>query len=111
MRQRGLLKESVNVVNTGGIVRLARLILQGTLLFEGIGALILTLCFLRDMPFSQALYYGIFHSISAFCNAGFDLMGAFGHVLLYRIQHKLDCLHHTDGTHFIGGIGFLYGVI
>ena len=102
LRQRGLLKESVNVLNTGGIVRLARLILRGTLLFEGVGAIILTLCFWRDMPFHQALYYGIFHSISAFCNAGFDLMGAFGmsSFIGYNANWVV-CL-----TLMIGGIGF-----
>lgn len=106
LRQRGLLKESVNVVNTGGIVRLARLILQGTLLFEGIGALILTLCFLRDMPFSQALYYGIFHSISAFCNAGFDLMGAFGMSSFIGYNTNWIVCITLMALIFIGGIGF-----
>ena len=77
LRQRGLLQESVNVIHVGGMVRLAKLILKGTLLFEGIGALILTLCFLPDMGFPTALWYGIFHSVSAFCNAGFDLMGRY----------------------------------
>lgn len=106
LQQRGLLKESVNVVNTGGIVRLARLILQGTLLFEGIGALILTLCFLRDMPFSQALYYGIFHSISAFCNAGFDLMGAFGMSSFIGYNTNWIVCITLMALIFIGGIGF-----
>ncbi len=106
LRQRGLLKESVNVLNTGGIVRLARLILRGTLLFEGVGAIILTLCFWRDMPFHQALYYGIFHSISAFCNAGFDLMGAFGMSSFIGYNANWMVCLTLMALILIGGIGF-----
>lgn len=106
LRQRGLLKESVNVLNTGGIVRLARLILRGTLLFEGVGAIILTLCFWRDMPFHQALYYGIFHSISAFCNAGFDLMGAFGMSSFIGYNANWVVCLTLMALILIGGIGF-----
>ena len=47
----------------------------GNLLFEGVGAALLTLRFQEQMGWGKAVYYGIFHSISAFCNAGFDLMG------------------------------------
>lgn len=72
---RGTLQESVNIMQVGGIVRLAKKIIIGTLLFEGIGALILTLHFSRTMGITKAAYYGVFHSVSAFCNAGFDLMG------------------------------------
>ena len=72
---RGTLQESVNIMQVGGIVRLAKKIIIGTLLFEGIGALILTLHFSQTMEITKAAYYGVFHSVSAFCNAGFDLMG------------------------------------
>lgn len=106
LRQRGLLKESVNVLNTGGIVRLARVILTGTLLFEGIGAIILTICFARNMPFGRALYYGIFHSISAFCNAGFDLMGAFGMSSFVGYNSNWVVCVTLMALILIGGIGF-----
>ena len=75
---RGTLQESVNIMQTGGIVRLAKKIIIGTALFEGTGALILSIHFSRTMDWGQAVYYGIFHSVSAFCNAGFDLMGKDG---------------------------------
>lgn len=75
---RGTLQESVNFMQTGGIVRLAKKIIIGTAIFEGTGALILSIHFSRTMEPAQAVYYGIFHSISAFCNAGFDLMGKDG---------------------------------
>ena len=109
LRQRGLLKESVNVLNTGGIVRLARLILQGTSLFEGVGAIILTICFSRDMPFHQALYYGIFHSISAFCNAGFDILGTADNAFPSLTGYSGNILINVVIMLLIitGGIGFL----
>ncbi len=75
LRERDLLKESVNALEIGGIVKLARRIFTGTLLFEGVGALLLALRFIPRFGFAAGIYYGIFHSISAFCNAGFDLMG------------------------------------
>lgn len=75
---RGTLQESVNIMQTGGIVRLAKKIIIGTAVIEGMGALILAVRFSRTMGAGQAVYFGIFHSISAFCNAGFDLMGKNG---------------------------------
>lgn len=76
LKTRGVLQESVNSLQIGGIVRLAKKIMKGTIFFEGIGAVILSTRFIPDMGFLKGLYYGIFHSVSAFCNAGFDLMGA-----------------------------------
>lgn len=106
LRQRGLLKESVNVVNMGGIVKLARLIIRGTVLFEGIGAVILTLCFLPEMKFGEALYYGIFHSISAFCNAGFDLMSQYSSSSFTGYNSNWIVCLTLIALILIGGIGF-----
>lgn len=72
---RGTMQESVNALQIGGMVRLAKFIIRGTLLIEGTGAVLLTMRFSETMKFGKALFYGIFHSVSAFCNAGFDLMG------------------------------------
>ena len=74
LKQRGWIKESFNVLDIGGVVRLIRLVLKGTLLFEGIGALLLFTRFYPRMGLARGIYYAIFHSISAFCNAGFDIM-------------------------------------
>lgn len=60
-----------------GIIRLTKNIIKGTIFFEGIGALILGIRFSYDFGFVKGMYYGVFHSISAFCNAGIDLMGIF----------------------------------
>lgn len=75
---RSLMCESINTMHLGGIVRLTKRIMKGTLIFEGAGAVILTLRFMSDMDFPNALFCGIWHSVSAFCNAGFDIMGRFG---------------------------------
>ena len=106
MRQRGMLKESVNVIDDSGLVRLARLILKGTALIEGAGALILTLCFLPDMGIGTAIYYGIFHSVSAFCNAGFDLMGQFGYSSFTGYNDNPVVIITLVLLILIGGLGF-----
>lgn len=75
LKERGLLKESVNTLQIGGVVRLAKKIIIGTCIFEGTGAVVLAIRFIPRYGFIKGAFYGIFHSISAFCNAGFDLMG------------------------------------
>ncbi len=61
--------------NRNEIRRLFRRILIGTLLFEGLGAVLLSVRFVQDFGWGKGVYYGVWHSISAFCNAGFDLLG------------------------------------
>lgn len=75
LKERGLLQESVNTLQIGGVVRLAKRIIKGTCIFEGVGALLLSIRFIPQFGILKGVFYGIFHSISAFCNAGFDLMG------------------------------------
>lgn len=75
LKERGLMQESVNTLQIGGVVKLAKRIIIGTLIFEGTGAAILALCFIPEFGFLKGIYMGVFHSVSAFCNAGFDLMG------------------------------------
>ena len=75
LKTRGLLQESVNTLKIGGIIKLTKKIIKGTLFIEAIGALILGIRFSFDYGPIRGMYYGLFHSVSAFCNAGFDLMG------------------------------------
>ena len=70
------MREAVAAPQVGGIVRMTRFILKGTLLIEGLGAAALALYFCPRLGLFKGLYYSVFHSVSAFCNAGFDLMGA-----------------------------------
>ena len=64
LAQRGLIRESLNIIELSGMVRLTKRIVIGTLFFELTGALILALCFIPKMGLLQGIYYGIFHSIS-----------------------------------------------
>lgn len=77
MRQRILIKESLNQLSTAGIIKLVKQVVIVTLLIQGIGAVILTGRFLPEVGLTKAVYYGVFHSVSAFVNAGFDLLGTF----------------------------------
>lgn len=75
LKERLLIQEALNQNTISGMVRLVRYIFLGTLMIEGIGAIILTFSFAKDYELPKAIYLGIFHSISAFCNAGFDVIG------------------------------------
>ena len=108
LRHRGLMQESVNTLQIGGIVKLTKKMITGTLIFEGIGAVILAIRFSFMMSPWRAIFYGIFHSISAFCNAGFDLLGCYG-------EYNSLCGFEGDWTInltisaliIIGGLGFV----
>ncbi|QSX09583.1 Trk family potassium uptake protein [Alkalibacter rhizosphaerae] len=75
LKERTYLMEAVNSMQISGVVRLVQHILIGTFIFEGIGAAILAYSFYPVFGLKKGIWYGIFHSVSAFCNAGFDLMG------------------------------------
>ncbi|MGC7870829.1 TrkH family potassium uptake protein [Desulfosporosinus sp. SYSU MS00001] len=76
-RERLLLQEAFNQVSVEGIVRLAKSVIQFSFIIEAVGTLILALRWSFNFGWKQALYFGVFHSISAFNNAGIDLMGDF----------------------------------
>ena len=107
LKERGLLRESINAMYIGGIVRLTKRILLGTLLFEGIGAVLLSLRFIPKMGLLEGIYNGIFHSVSAFCNAGFDIMGKYGKYSSLTNFFGDAVVNLTTITLIIGGgIGF-----
>lgn len=107
LRQRGLLKESVNTTNIGGVVKLAKHIIIGTVFIELIGATVLAIRFYPEMGFARSIYNGIFHSVSAFCNAGFDLMGYFASgSSLTRYSGDLTVNLVIILLIIIGGLGF-----
>ncbi|MDO5560398.1 MAG: TrkH family potassium uptake protein [Oscillospiraceae bacterium] len=78
LKERSILQESVSTMQLGGVVRLIRKVVLGTFMFEGIGAVLLSIRFIPRMGFVRGIFNGIFMSISAFCNAGFDLNGKYG---------------------------------
>ncbi len=75
LKSRSTMQEAISAPQVGGIVRLTGFIIKIVVLIEGIGALLMFPSFALDFGFLKGLWYSIFHSISAFCNAGFDLMG------------------------------------
>lgn len=108
LKERGLMQESTSALQIGGIVRLTKKIIVGTVIFEGTGALLLAIRFIPQYGFSRGIFYGIFHSVSAFCNAGFDLMGH------YEPYNSLSAYYDDWLVNLvimsliiIGGIGFI----
>ncbi len=75
LREREIMVESINTEHIGGITKLTKKIIAGTAIFEGAGALLLATRFVPEFGVAKGIWYSVFHSISAFCNAGFDLMG------------------------------------
>lgn len=75
MKERLLMAESLNQNKMVGIVRLSKHILLGTLMFESIGTLLFMMRFIPEFGFLNGIFKSLFHSVSAFCNAGIDVMG------------------------------------
>ncbi len=108
LKERGILQESMNTLQIGGVVRLVKKITIATFAIEGIGAVLLSFRFVPEMGWLEGIGNGVFHSISAFCNAGFDLMGkkeeysslaAYADDLLVNVTIMLLIV--------LGGIGFV----
>ena len=106
--ERRLLVQSSGSMRLEGILTTMKRILGGTLIFEGIGAALLAVRFCPDMGFWRGLYNAVFHAVSAFCNAGFDLMGKYEKFssLTQYADDWLVCLTLMLLI-VIGGIGFL----
>lgn len=75
LQSRMMMQNSISAPQVGGMVSITKFILMGTVLIEGIGAVLLSFVFIPEFGWKRGIYYAAFHSVSAFCNAGFDLMG------------------------------------
>ena len=75
LRQRSTMQEATSAQQVGGVVKFTSFIFKTTFLIELIGVILLMPVFCKDFGFLKGLWYSLFHSISAFCNAGFDLLG------------------------------------
>jgi trk system potassium uptake protein len=104
-RERLLIQESLNYTSLQGIVKLIKTILLFTLIAESIGSLLLAIRFSFDMPLQKAIYYGIFHTVSNFNNAGFDLMGEFKSLTDYVDDPTVTLT--VCALIILGGIGFI----
>ena len=108
LMQRSTMQEAISAPQMGGIVKLTGFILKTTAIIEGTGAVIMAPVFIKEFGFPKGIWYAVFHSVSAFCNAGFDLMGAKEKYssLTYFIDNPL--INIVIMTLIIvGGIGFL----
>ncbi len=108
LKERGLMQESINALQIGGVVRLAKRIVVGTAVLEGAGAALLALRFIPEYGAARGIYYGVFHAISAFCNAGFDLMGfqgPFSSLVHFYDDWVVNLV--VMSLIVIGGIGFI----
>ncbi|HWP80228.1 MAG TPA: potassium transporter TrkG [Candidatus Acidoferrum sp.] len=105
--ERLVMKEAMSFFDTAGIVRTTRHILFGTLFFEGTGAVILSIRFAKDFGVLGGIRRGIFHAVSAFCNAGFDIMGSYGQYSnLTHYAEDVVVNLVVMGLIVIGGLGF-----
>ena len=108
LRQKMVIAQAFNLNDMDGVVKIQKLVLTGSLSIQGIGALILFLRFWPQFGFGRALAWGVFHAISAFCNAGFDLFGYLdpGQSLIIFNDDPIICLT-LMALVTIGGLGFL----
>lgn len=104
LKERLIIRESLNSTSLQGIVKLARYILMFTFSIEILGATLLSFEFIPKFGLFKGIYYSIFHAISAFCNAGFDLMGGYSSLTSYS-DNALVILT-LSSLIIIGGLGF-----
>jgi len=108
LKQRLVMAQALSVSDIDGIVQLQKTVLKGSFAVEGIGAVILFLHFLPEYGPEKALKWGVFHSISAFCNAGFDIFGCITPgASLIEFQSDPVVLLTLGTLVVIGGLGFL----
>lgn len=107
LSSRFFLQESMGAPQLGGIVRMLRFILRTMLAMEGIGACLFAIRFIPDYGLLRGTWYSIFHAISAFCNAGFDLMGHWQpYSSMTRYADDPLVLGTVMALIVLGGIGF-----
>lgn len=105
--QRTTLQEALSIQRVGGIIKLTKFILKWVIIIELIGAGLLFTNFIKEFDLITAIWYSVFHSISAFCNAGFDLMGFkqnFSSLTSYQSNILINIT--IMSLIIIGGLGF-----
>ena len=108
LMQRSVMQEAISAHQVGGIVRMTKFILKTSMAIELVGAVLLSLVFCKDFGMAKGLWYGLFHSVSAFCNAGFDLIGIrepFSSLTSYASQPIVNLT--IMALIVTGGLGFL----
>lgn len=106
--QRSTMQSAISAPNLGGIVRLTKFVIKGTVIIELIGAAVMMPVFISDYG-ARGIWMAVFHSISAFCNAGFDLLGKPGQKFASMTSYSANPVINIVLMLLIiiGGIGFL----
>lgn len=108
LMQRSAMQEAISAHQVGGIVRMAKFILKTTVFVELLGLCLLLPVFRSDFGIGRSIWYALFHSVSAFCNAGFDLLGVkepFSSLTTYAATPVMNFT--IIALIVTGGIGFL----
>ncbi len=101
---RSLIRESLNLTTGQGLVRFIKSVLLTAFTFEAIGALFSFGVFIKDYPWKKAAWLSLFHSVAAFNNSGFDILGNLQNLIPYRDNVPLNII--TCVLIIFGGIGF-----
>ena len=104
LKARQVLSAAMNFSGVGGLINFLKILLRFTLIFELSGAILCFFVFVQDYPPLQAAGYALFHSVSAFNNAGFDVFGGYDSLLHYAHNVPLNLI--TMALVIIGGFGF-----
>lgn len=104
LRERLVMQEAMNSFSLQGLVKMAKYILAFTFLIQFAGAVILSTQFIPIYGFLKGFYYGVFHSVSAFCNAGFDLIGNFQSLTPFAENSVI--ILTVAALIVVGGLGF-----
>lgn len=102
LSSRLVIKEQLSTDNMKGLVKLVRYVIISTIVIELVGATLLSIVFIPEFG-AKGIWYGIFHSISAFCNAGFDIIGA---TSLMPYNHNVIVMLTISFLIILGGLGF-----
>ena len=104
LKNRVVIKEGLNLSSTQGVVKLIKSVILLTFIFEGLGAALNYIVFSKDFPPLTALGISMFHAVSAFNNAGFDILGGYQSLTAYQDNVLLNLI--TCGLIIFGGLGF-----
>ena len=105
MKGRSIIREAMNLDSGKGTVKFIKSVFLTTLAFELAGAVLSFIVFVQDYPPLRAIGISLFHSVAAFNNSGFDILGNFQNLIPYQSDVLLNLV--TCGLIFFGGIGFL----
>ena len=104
LRERLILQDAMNTFNIQGLVKMVKYVLVFTVTVQFFGTLLFSTQFIPEYGLGRGLFYSIFHSISAFCNAGFDILGNFSSLTYYNSNAVVILV--ASALIIIGGLGF-----